>query len=159
MAPGTEIPVKTMPTTSALPKSNLEHVRQHKPAHLWKPGVSGNPSGRRSKPKPTISDTEFLAQPIDKKVSILKNQAAEIAFRLGDDLRSELVDTKTKKNYQKIRDIAGPWGIAADKLLKNDSESAISVKVPSALVGTMQIGIVIRPVDNTPSCESLSITQ
>ena len=129
------------------------------PKTHWKPGQSGNLNGRPKLDRSILDCSEFLTQPLNKQVTAIRSQAAEIAYRMGDDLRSELIVPKQKKDYQRIREIAGPWGIAADKLLKDADSDSIQVKFPAAILSNMQVAIVVKSntsdkpqsVDNSPS--------
>ena len=117
-----------------------------KPSHGFQRGVSGNPGGKYRDP---LLNAHILTQPFDKQVRALKEQAARIAYLQGTEIVSELRVPRKKRNHANTNKTIWGWGVAIDKVLKDESGDQVSVRIPSRLMETMQIAIAIRPVDTS----------
>lgn len=73
-----------------LKEDNITEQKSNRPAHLWKPGQSGNPGGR-PKRKPIT----------DKLRAILEAEDSEVAHTIAKEIKDLLTD-KNNKNFASV---------------------------------------------------------
>ena len=151
------------PTASLAPPSIAKKPRKRGPGRPFQKGNNANPNGR---PKnPTLAHVNIPEDRI-KQSEIIRRDAFEIAALAGQELLTGL-RMPGKKNEHDLRQKSWYWGVAADKVLKDDDRSA-QVRTPAIILDRLMIlvsgdtanhvDVMPRPLETTEQSTPCAVT-